>query len=743
MNFTKALAISVLSFIFLNGFAQDDEIVLWPDKSAEYPGGFEQLYRYIQENLVYPSKARLDGKEGAVYVSFVVDNRGKIPSSSITIVKGIIPELDSATIQVIKDNQEKWQPATKNNKPVGQRFTIPIQFKLSDLSISKSESIDDYFAQGKPVIVTVLRTGNWYLFEDLEQKKEIGRLFPNDTLEAIGWAPWMLVVKKKDLIGYVTYAAFNDTPELEKIIAAIEDESQKMEKSNKSKQEQLYNLWQPIVKLQKRLNPNLNKGIQRKDSLDLIGKGNLFLRMSATKSEVFEGECVIVKLEFYINQRNRLRLRFHNLGEEMNNIFKDLQNKNCWNSSTVISNVEAKEKVIGKNTYSIYKISEFRYCPVDLTSIYFKPITIKFDKMKAVGDSVEQVVSFSSNELTIKVKPIPSSDNPSKLIFYKPTGTYLAQETTKASIEKLEKSIYQLKVYSAGFTFPLEPPSWSHPDVSIRLKEETDEDTVINNQYYSLKIWEYIISSSKPGTYDFSKVILNYFNPYSQKKESLTAGPKFTVESKENSTISSEVADAFKQEVVIAFDISKSMLIEDYSPNRLGVIKTDLTNFLTNRKVCNVGLVAFAGQAKQLRPYTEDLCYNKSSLDYIQPEMLKKGTAIGEAIWLSLKSYSHSTKQRILVLIGDGDNTAGHLPPEFAIRIAKKSNLKIYTIGVGHTGLVSFGHDYFGKPLMVDNTFSDSELKKISISTGGKYYWAEKSGDIKKFLKEIFVENGL
>jgi Ca-activated chloride channel homolog len=100
-------------------------------------------------------------------------------------------------------------------------------------------------------------------------------------------------------------------------------------------------------------------------------------------------------------------------------------------------------------------------------------------------------------------------------------------------------------------------------------------------------------------------------------------------------------------------------------------------------------------------------------------------------------SQSNSPGKKI-VLIGDGDNTAGFLTPTAVIEMALKYKVTIYTIGVGTLGLVQYGVDYFGRPQMVDNTFSDKDFKKIALATGGRYYWAKDAGSITSILREIF-----
>ncbi|MFN8888041.1 MAG: vWA domain-containing protein, partial [Cyclobacteriaceae bacterium] len=109
------------------------------------------------------------------------------------------------------------------------------------------------------------------------------------------------------------------------------------------------------------------------------------------------------------------------------------------------------------------------------------------------------------------------------------------------------------------------------------------------------------------------------------------------------------------------------------------------------------------------------------------------------AIRVALKSMNADpNEKKKIVIIGDGDNTAGLLSPALASELAKKKNVAIYAIGVGSKGLVKFGKDHFGKPRFVDNSFSDEDFKKISLATGGKYYWAKDAVAIAEILQEIF-----
>lgn len=131
----KRLAL-LLSAIFLTNMAfcqegkkvsVDDEVFVVVEEQAEFPGGMEAMYAYIQKNLVYPEKAKEKGIEGRVFVQFVIEKDGSI--SNVKILRGIGGGCDEAAMEMVK-NMPKWKPGKQKGKPVRFQFTLPIKFEL-------------------------------------------------------------------------------------------------------------------------------------------------------------------------------------------------------------------------------------------------------------------------------------------------------------------------------------------------------------------------------------------------------------------------------------------------------------------------------------------------------------------------------------------------------------------------------------------------------------------------------------
>ena len=191
-------------------------------------------------------------------------------------------------------------------------------------------------------------------------------------------------------------------------------------------------------------------------------------------------------------------------------------------------------------------------------------------------------------------------------------------------------------------------------------------------------------------------------------------------------------------DIMIALDISQSMQIGDFLPNRLEAAKQVARNFIDGRVQDRIGLVVFSGDAFSLSPLTTDYALLKSYLDEISFEMIEnRGTAIGSALAVVTNRMSESeTKSKVCILLSDGDNTAGNIDPITAAELAEAYGIKIYTIVVGKEGLVPFGKDFFGRPNMIENTVDESTMRKIAEIGSGEFFRATDN----QALQQVFAK---
>ena len=178
-------------------------------------------------------------------------------------------------------------------------------------------------------------------------------------------------------------------------------------------------------------------------------------------------------------------------------------------------------------------------------------------------------------------------------------------------------------------------------------------------------------------------------------------------------------------DIMLVIDISESMQIEDFKPNRLEAAKRTARSFISGRFQDRIGIVIFSGDAYSLSPLTTDydLLYKFIEEDIDFKRIENRGTAIGSAIATATNRMRESDAQsKVMILLSDGDNTAGNIDPITAAELAAAYSIKIYSIGIGKEGKVPFGKDFFGRPQMVDNTLDETNLREIARIGEGQFY---------------------
>jgi Ca-activated chloride channel family protein len=192
-------------------------------------------------------------------------------------------------------------------------------------------------------------------------------------------------------------------------------------------------------------------------------------------------------------------------------------------------------------------------------------------------------------------------------------------------------------------------------------------------------------------------------------------------------------------DIALVLDISGSMLAEDFKPNRLDAAKKITETFISSRQTDQIGLVIFSRDAFTQCPLTIDYSVLKNLLLEVKSGMIEDGTAIGNAIANGVNRLKDTkSKSKVMILLTDGVNNAGEVDPLTAAEIAKKFNIRIYTVGVGTIGQAPypfqtpFGIRYQMVPVEID----ENVLIKIAATTAGKYFRATNN----KRLEAIYAE---
>jgi Ca-activated chloride channel family protein len=193
-------------------------------------------------------------------------------------------------------------------------------------------------------------------------------------------------------------------------------------------------------------------------------------------------------------------------------------------------------------------------------------------------------------------------------------------------------------------------------------------------------------------------------------------------------------------DIVLALDISGTMLAEDLRPNRLEAAKKVATEFVSGRPNDNIGLVVFAGESFTQCPLTNDHAVLVNLFQGVQYGMIEDGTAIGLGLANAVSRIKDSeAKSKVIILLTDGSNNAGDVAPLTAAEIAQSFGIRVYTVGVGTRGMAPYpvqtpyGIRYQNLPVDID----EDMLRKVAGLTGGTYFRATDNTKLKFIYQEI------
>lgn len=193
-------------------------------------------------------------------------------------------------------------------------------------------------------------------------------------------------------------------------------------------------------------------------------------------------------------------------------------------------------------------------------------------------------------------------------------------------------------------------------------------------------------------------------------------------------------------DIVLALDISSSMLARDFEPNRLGAAKQVAQDFISGRRNDRIGLVVFAAESFTQCPVTTDYKVLQDLLQETQSGLLEDGTAIGMGLATGVSRLKKSeAKSKVLILLTDGVNNRGSIDPMTAQRMAKRFNVTVYTIGIGSEGKAPFPVDTrHGQRFRQKKVNIDEELlETIAEKTGGQYFRATSSEKLRRIYEQI------
>lgn len=196
-------------------------------------------------------------------------------------------------------------------------------------------------------------------------------------------------------------------------------------------------------------------------------------------------------------------------------------------------------------------------------------------------------------------------------------------------------------------------------------------------------------------------------------------------------------------DIVMAIDVSGSMLAKDLKPNRMEALKKVASNFVQERPNDRIGIVVYAAESYTKTPVTSDKEIVQDAILSIKyDDVLQDGTGIGMGLTTAVNRLKDSkAKSKVIILLTDGENNAGFIEPETAAQIAKEYGIKVYTICIGTNGMAEFPYAYAPNggflfkmmPVEIDEPL----MKAIAKTTGGKYYRAVNNKKLEEIYNEI------
>ncbi|MBP5334684.1 MAG: VWA domain-containing protein [Bacteroidales bacterium] len=206
------------------------------------------------------------------------------------------------------------------------------------------------------------------------------------------------------------------------------------------------------------------------------------------------------------------------------------------------------------------------------------------------------------------------------------------------------------------------------------------------------------------------------------------------------SSSQSERVDTEGIDIVLAMDVSTSMLARDFEPDRINAAKDIAMEFIAQRPSDRMGIVVFAGESYTQCPLTTDRATLINLMKELQTGLIDDGTAIGNGLATAVARLTDSdAKSRVVILLTDGENNSGEIAPETAAEIASTYGVRVYTIGVGANGnapypvMTPWGIEMQNLPVQLDEDL----LRSIASITGGRYFRATDNTKLAEIYSEI------
>lgn len=440
------------------------------------------------------------------------------------------------------------------------------------------------------------------------------------------------------------------------------------------------------------------------------------------------GDRFALTIAYVVSDNNQVRIQFHEPGRQLGSMLESLfetgliideKIENIYGHRPEGDNINYTQYVIFKAQVQALRPGLIRVPSFDWEMQRLSPVsgTSGNENLKS------EIIIQKSAPMTITVV---DPDNYYTDKFSPPlSGDLFVSDSISPGPYKVGQHIdYTIKLSGKSVGLLAALPA-DHEDISILPRYISYEDSLAQNGNIAFsKVFHLSIIPKHEGVIDLGNVFKWRYLDTLSTMRSTSINTTIQVSGEE-----SHIHVPSHLSTIFLLDISESMQVEDYVPNRLHkgfeLIEAYRKTFGGEK------LVGFSGSYVDLN----QLPLNDSVHDYV-----KKGTAVGNAILLGSQTFSHEDRIKAIILTGDGDNTAGNLSVMDALEYAKSRGIKIYSIGIGHTGRVPYGKNDDGSQGYVEDTFKDNTLKKVASITGGKYYHIDDYPNLNRLMKVISIE---
>jgi len=458
------------------------------------------------------------------------------------------------------------------------------------------------------------------------------------------------------------------------------------------------------------------------------------------KDSIYVNECFSLSVRLLVSFENDVKLEFNDqLEVEIQEIKQSLKNRNLVNRDWQIVDIEPRTEYYNIKPYHAYELLRIGLCPYEPGNFVVPSFSVSLIKLDS-AEIVVDTVMFSSEPKVIVVNRIP--ETVTDLIytneFYKMVGEFNLSDTIESDKKVYvgDTIVFKATIGGNGIGRMIDCNIDSTSGIQILSIDASTEKDLKHRSTKSRRNFHVKAVLLDSGTFHFGNFInWNYYSPKDDRIKSLRPKSVVVVHNVGKSENLQKYDSSLNlTNLIIALDVSQSMFLKDYQPTRLEEVSTVLHNFFRQNDYA-IPIILFSDETRRI-----------SSGELSSIEFIEKfdGTAIGNALWESIKHLRQSkSSKKTILLIGDGDNTGGFMNIVTASQIAKQYEIKVISVGIGKKGKVPYGENLLGDMMYIEDTYNDSTLKKISELTESDFYRYTDRESFMNKLEQIFQSHSL